>query len=86
LVACARRERGQESSARGTNERGESGRAVCGLLKGSGRENVARERAVVGASTVGCVGERLGTAEGADGWDPRGSKREIRERAVNTDG
>jgi hypothetical protein len=35
---------------------------------------------------VGCVGERLGTAEGADGWDPRGSKREIRERAVNTDG
>jgi hypothetical protein len=47
---------------------------------------VARERAVVGASTVGCVGERLGTAEGADGWDPRGSKREIRERAVNTDG
>jgi hypothetical protein len=34
----------------------------------------------------GGVGERLGTVEGADGWDPRGSEREIHKRAVNTDG
>jgi hypothetical protein len=65
---------------------GESGRAVCGLLKGRGRENVAGERAVVGASMAGGVGERLGTTEGADGWDPRGSEMEIHERTVNTDG
>jgi hypothetical protein len=32
------------------------------------------------------VSERLRTAEGADRRDPRGSEREIRERAVNTDG
>jgi hypothetical protein len=60
--------------AGGANERGESGRAVCGLLKGCRRENVVRERAVVGASTAGGMGERLGTAKGADGWGPRGSE------------
>jgi hypothetical protein len=32
------------------------------------------------------VGERLGTTKGADGWDPRGSEREIHERLVSTDG
>jgi hypothetical protein len=47
---------------------------VCGLLKGRERENVARECAVVGASTAGGVGERLGTAKGADGWSPRDSE------------
>jgi hypothetical protein len=47
---------------------GGSGRAVCGLLKGRGCEEVAGERAVVGASTAGGnVGERLGTRKGLTG-------------------
>jgi hypothetical protein len=47
--------------------RGGSGRAVCGLLKGRGREKVARECAVVGASTAWDVGERLGKQRGLTG-------------------
>jgi hypothetical protein len=46
---------------------GGSGRAVCGLLKGRGREKVVGERAVVGASTAGDVGERLGKRRGLTG-------------------
>jgi hypothetical protein len=47
---------------------------------------MAGERVVVGASMAGGVGKRLGTAEGADEWDPWGSEREICKRTVNTDG
>jgi hypothetical protein len=46
---------------------GGSGRAMCGLLKGRGHEEVAGERAVVGASTVGDMSERLGTRRGLTG-------------------
>jgi hypothetical protein len=55
-------------------------RAVCGLLKGRGREEVARERVVVGASTAGDVGERLGTRRGLTGG-VRKAERE-RERSL----
>jgi hypothetical protein len=45
----------------------ESGRPMCGLLKGRGREEVAGERVVVGASTTRGMGERLGTRRGLMG-------------------
>jgi hypothetical protein len=66
---------GRESSAESANERG-SGRAVCGLLKGRGREEVAREHAVVGASTAGERGREVRDAEGAGEWGPRGRGKE----------
>jgi hypothetical protein len=71
LVACA----GRKSSAKGANERG-TGRAGCGLLKGQGREKVARECAVMGASTMGERGREVRDAEWADGWGPRGREQE----------
>jgi hypothetical protein len=40
-------------------------------LKGQGREEVAKERAVMGASTVGERGREVRDVEGADGWGPR---------------
>jgi hypothetical protein len=49
---------------------------MCGLLKGLGREEVAGERAVVGASTTGERGREVRDVEGADGWGPRGRERE----------
>jgi hypothetical protein len=54
---------------------GGSGRAVCGLLKGRGREKVAGERVVVGASTTGTWRE-VREVDGADGWGPRGRESE----------
>jgi hypothetical protein len=63
----AQGERGGERARLEAQMNGGNGRAVCGLLKGRGHENVTGERAVVGASTTRGVGERLGTAEGADG-------------------
>jgi hypothetical protein len=57
---------------------GGSGRAVCGLLKGRGREKVVGERAVVGASTAGDVGERLGKRRGLTG----GAREAEREEAL----
>jgi hypothetical protein len=47
-----------------------SGRAVCGLLKGRGREEVAGEQTVVGAFTVGECGREVRDTEEADGWGP----------------
>jgi hypothetical protein len=57
---------------------GGSGRAVCGLLKGRGREKVVGERVVVVASTTGDVGERLGKQRGLTG----GVREAEREEAL----
>jgi hypothetical protein len=57
---------------------GGSGRAVCGLLKGRGREKVVGERAVVGVSTAGDVGEMLGKRRGLTG----GVREAEREEAL----
>jgi hypothetical protein len=52
-----------------------SGRVVCRLLKGRGLENVAGERAVMGASTAGERGREVRDAEGAGKWGSRGRER-----------
>jgi hypothetical protein len=57
---------------------GGSGRAVCGLLKGQGHEKVVGERAVVGVSTTGDVGEMLGKRRGLTG----GVREAEREEAL----
>jgi hypothetical protein len=45
-------------------------------LKGRGCAEVARERAVLGASTAGERGREVRDTEGADGWGPRGREKE----------
>jgi hypothetical protein len=75
LVACVGRETGRESSAGGTNERGESGRVVCGLLKGRDVRTCPENARSWARPQRGAWGERLGTTEGADAWDPRRSER-----------
>jgi hypothetical protein len=60
------RERGRESSVEGATEQGKWASGARGL-KWRGRENMAGERAVVGASTAGERGREVRDAEGADG-------------------
>jgi hypothetical protein len=48
---------------------------VCGLLKGRGREEVAGEHVIMGASTAGERGREVRDVEGADGWGLRGRER-----------
>jgi hypothetical protein len=63
---------------------GASGRAVCGLLKGRGREKVARERAIVGMSTAGDVGERLGKRRGLTGGVREAERVFVRKETAST--
>jgi hypothetical protein len=60
-----------------------SGRVVCELLKGRGRAEVAGERTVVGASTTGNVGERLGTWRGPTGGVLEAERKSLRVQRRN---
>jgi hypothetical protein len=64
---------------------GGSGRAVCGLLKGRGREKVAGEHVVVGTSTAGNVSERLGKRRGLTGGVREAERESAREKRNGAD-
>jgi hypothetical protein len=64
---------------------GGSGRAVCGLLKGRGREEVAGEHVVVGTSMTRDVGERLGTRRGLTGGVREAERENARAKRNGAD-
>jgi hypothetical protein len=75
LVACTGERGGERAQLRAQMSRGKWASGAWGL-KGLERAEVAGEREVVGASTLGECGREVRDVEGADGWGSRGIEKE----------